>query len=103
MGFSSDYELNPTILSLLACVHYCLTFSPSSNQNSYDPRFSMTEYPVILLAVNMFIGVGGNDLMTQISTGLGLGNQHYFTNRSLENHYEQSAALNKNKITMGND
>ena len=103
MGISGGYELNSAMLSLLARIHYYLTLSHSSNQNSYNPRLFMPEYPVLQLAVNMFIGVGGNDLITQIFTGLGLGNQHYFTKRNLENHYEQSTVLNKNKITMGND
>ena len=101
MGFSSDYELNLAVLSLLARVHHNLTLSPSSNQNSHNPRLFMTEYPVLLFVVIIFKNVGGNYLITQISTGLGLGNQHCFTKRNLE--LLQLTVLNKNKFTMRND
>jgi len=57
---------------------------------------------MLQFAVNMFIGVGDNDLTpTQIFTGLGY--QHYFAKRNLETPHKQSTVLNKNKITRVND
>lgn len=102
MGFYSGYEPPLANLSQFAINRYNLTFYSFANQHSYNSRLFKTGYLMLQFAVNMFIGVGDNDLTpTQIFTGLGY--QHYFAKRNLETPYERSTVLNKNKITRVND
>ena len=62
---------------------YNLSFWGFFNQDSYNPRLFKKEYPVLRLAVNILIDVGGNDLIrTQIFTEL--GRRHYFTGNFTE-------------------
>jgi hypothetical protein len=101
MGIYDGYEPHLANLFLFATNKYSLTFSRSFNQNSYNPNLFKMKYLVLRFTVIKILGVGSNNLHTQILTGSGY--RHYFTKRNLENPYRQSPSLIKNKSTMHYD